>query len=83
MTFVARPIGALLLGWVGDVCGRRVSLLISLTGMVVCTVGQGCVPSAYCCGETAGTIGLVLLLILRFLQVWLHFAQKVSLGKER
>jgi len=33
------------LGWVADTFGRRQALLTSLLGMLIATVGQGCVPS--------------------------------------
>eukprot|EP01134_Creolimax_fragrantissima_P003627 CFRG3627T1 len=68
VTFLARPVGALMLGWVADHCGRRTALLISLLGMIISTVGQGCLPTYYCCGEGAGLAGLVLLIIMRVVQ---------------
>ena len=33
-TFLVRPVGGLLFGWVGDKFGRRVSMLITLIGML-------------------------------------------------
>lgn len=42
VSFVARPIGSLVLGWVGDTCGRAVSLMISIWGMALATVLTGC-----------------------------------------
>ncbi|KNC80382.1 hypothetical protein SARC_07257 [Sphaeroforma arctica JP610] len=68
VTFLARPLGALMLGWVADHCGRRTALLISLLGMILSTVGQGCLPSSYCCGDVPGVIGVVMLIILRVVQ---------------
>merc|ERR1712232_843265 len=34
--------GSLVLGWVGDTCGRTVSLMISIWGMALATVLTGC-----------------------------------------
>eukprot|EP00439_Symbiodinium_sp_Y106_P077142 s3271_g16.t1 len=68
VTFVLRPVGGLLNGWLADRFGRRPAVLHSLVGMLVATVGQGLLPTSACCGETCGTVGLVLLLILRALQ---------------
>ncbi|MEV5428736.1 MFS transporter [Streptomyces sp. NPDC052701] len=62
--FVARPLGSVLFGHVGDRYGRRPVLVASLLLTGASTVAVGCVP-AY------GTIGVaapVLLLVLRFLQ---------------
>ncbi|WP_420082469.1 MFS transporter [Streptomyces sp. JL4002] len=62
--FLARPLGSVLFGHVGDRYGRRPVLLASLLLTGVATVAVGCVP-------TYGTIGAaapVLLLLLRFLQ---------------
>ncbi|MET8581715.1 MFS transporter [Streptomyces collinus] len=62
--FVARPLGAVLFGHLGDRRGRRPVLVVSLLLTGASTVAVGCVP-AY------GSIGVaapVLLLVLRFLQ---------------
>ncbi|MGW0734698.1 MFS transporter [Streptomyces sp. NPDC002851] len=62
--FVARPLGSVLFGHLGDRRGRRPVLLLSLLLTGGATVAVGCVP-------TYGTIGLyapLLLLVLRFLQ---------------
>lgn len=62
--FVARPLGSVLFGHLGDRRGRRPVLVVSLLLTGVSTVAVGCVP-AY------GSIGVaapVLLLVLRFLQ---------------
>ncbi|MEU6572873.1 MFS transporter [Streptomyces sp. NPDC046805] len=62
--FVARPLGSVLFGHVGDRRGRRPVLVASLLLTGASTVAVGCVP-------TYGTIGVtapVLLLVLRFLQ---------------
>src|SRR4051812_9354682 len=62
--FVARPLGSILFGHVGDRRGRRPVLVASLLLTGASTVAVGCVPSY-------GSIGVaapVLLLVLRFLQ---------------
>ncbi|GHH03115.1 MFS transporter [Streptomyces lanatus] len=62
--FVARPLGSVLFGHIGDRHGRRPVLVGSLLLTGASTVAVGCVP-------TYGTIGVtapLLLLVLRFLQ---------------
>jgi MFS family permease len=62
--FLARPLGSVLFGHLGDRRGRRPVLVLSLLLTGASTVAVGCVPSY-------GTIGVaapVLLLVLRFLQ---------------
>ncbi|MFI1764884.1 MFS transporter [Streptomyces sp. NPDC020800] len=62
--FVARPLGSMLFGHLGDRRGRRPVLVLSLLLTGASTVAVGCVP-------TYGSIGAaapVLLLVLRFLQ---------------
>ncbi|MFG2277079.1 MFS transporter [Streptomyces asoensis] len=62
--FVARPLGAVLFGHVGDRRGRRPVLVVSLLLTGASTVAVGCVP-AY---DTIGVAAPLLLLVLRFLQ---------------
>lgn len=62
--FVARPLGSVLFGHIGDRRGRRPVLVGSLLLTGAATVAVGCVP-------TYGSIGVaapVLLLVLRFVQ---------------
>lgn len=61
VSFAARPLGGLLLGIIGDKCGRRASMNISIWGMLLGTVGQGLLPRKC-------TAGVVLLVALRLLQ---------------
>lgn len=68
VTFLLRPFGGLVNGWIADNYGRRVSILVSIIGMLAATVGQGLLPAFNCCGDSWGTVGLVLLLLLRALQ---------------
>lgn len=67
ITFVARPLGGIVLGLVGDVFGRKVSAFVSIFGMLFGTVLQGALPT-YQCGEVAGALGLAMLVFLRLLQ---------------
>eukprot|EP01134_Creolimax_fragrantissima_P000009 CFRG0009T1 len=67
VSFVARPFGAACFGWISDKIGRRLSVILSLAGMIVGTVGQGILPTYTCCGDTGGHVGIVLLIILRII----------------
>ncbi|CAE8740863.1 unnamed protein product [Polarella glacialis] len=68
VSFLMRPLGGVAFGFMADRIGRRPAVLWSLAGMTVATVGQGLLPSYRCCGEIAGSFGLVMLLILRACQ---------------
>ncbi|MGW5604658.1 MFS transporter [Streptomyces sp. NPDC003753] len=62
--FVARPLGSVLFGHIGDRRGRRPVLIASLVLTGTATVAVGCLPTY----ESIGTAAPVLLLVLRFLQ---------------
>ncbi|TPQ21693.1 MFS transporter [Streptomyces sporangiiformans] len=62
--FLARPLGVVLFGTIGDRLGRRQALVLSLLLMGVATVGVGLLPTY----ETAGLLAPVLLVTLRLLQ---------------
>lgn len=62
--FVARPLGSVLFGHIGDRHGRRPVLVASLLLTGGATVAVGCVPTY----DTIGVTAPVLLLVLRFLQ---------------
>ncbi|MFJ5258939.1 MFS transporter [Streptomyces sp. NPDC088387] len=62
--FVARPLGSVLFGHIGDRHGRRPVLMISLLLTGASTVAVGCVPTY----DTIGVAAPLLLLVLRFLQ---------------
>lgn len=68
VTFLARPLGGMLLGRVGDVLGRRAAVNISIVGMLIGTCGQGLLPTYASGNDTLGLVGIVLLVLLRFLQ---------------
>jgi MFS family permease len=62
--FVARPVGGVLFGHIGDVFGRRRALSSALIMMGVATTLVGVLP-AY---DVAGSLGAALLVVLRFIQ---------------
>ncbi|MFD0380976.1 MFS transporter [Streptomyces sp. NPDC127112] len=62
--FIARPLGSVVFGHIGDRYGRRPVLLASLLLTGLATVAVGCVPSY----ASIGIAAPVLLLLLRFLQ---------------
>jgi MFS transporter, MHS family, shikimate and dehydroshikimate transport protein len=62
--FIARPIGSIVLGRLGDRIGRKRTLVISLTLMGIATVGVGLMPTY----ATIGIAAPVVLVTLRFLQ---------------
>jgi MFS family permease len=62
--FAARPIGAVLFGWLGDRVGRRPALLITVVGIGVATGLIGVLPGFV----TIGVAAPALLVLLRLLQ---------------
>ncbi|MFD2688566.1 MFS transporter [Streptomyces phyllanthi] len=62
--FLARPVGVVLFGTIGDRLGRKRALVVSLLLMGLATVGVGLLPTY----ETAGLLAPVLLVTLRLLQ---------------
>ncbi|WP_409472764.1 MFS transporter [Streptomyces sp. HC307] len=62
--FVARPLGSVLFGHIGDRHGRRPVLVVSLLLTGASTVAVGCVPTY----DTIGVAAPLMLLVLRFLQ---------------
>ncbi|MFG3340779.1 MFS transporter [Glycomyces sp. NPDC048151] len=62
--YVSRPLGAIILGHVGDRFGRKKVLVFTLLLMGVATFLVGCLPSY----ETAGVTAPILLVTLRLLQ---------------
>ena len=69
--FLARPIGSILFGHLGDRVGRRSTLIFSLVLMGICTTLIGCLPTE----PQIGAAAPILLVVLRF-------AQGIALGGE-
>jgi MFS family permease len=62
--FVARPIGGLLFGHLGDVHGRKRALVLAMMAMGVATVLIGLLPGYH----SIGVLAPLLLVVLRFVQ---------------
>lgn len=67
--FLMRPVGGIILGYVGDKFGRVVSLGISVTGMGVTAVLMAVLPSFdYAPGYSIGITATILMTIVRLVQ---------------
>jgi MHS family shikimate/dehydroshikimate transporter-like MFS transporter len=75
--FVVRPVGAVIFGGVGDRCGRRISLIITLILMGCATVLTGCLPNYDQVGWVAPAI-LVVLRVLMGLSIGAEYTTAVS-----
>jgi metabolite-proton symporter len=62
--FVARPVGGLLFGHIGDRIGRKTTLVVTLTMMGVATFLMGLMPTY----EDIGVWAPILMVVLRFAQ---------------
>jgi MHS family proline/betaine transporter-like MFS transporter len=62
--FIARPIGGVLFGWIGDRFGRRIALVLSIFMMAIPTGLIGLLPTY----AMAGMVSPILLVALRVLQ---------------
>lgn len=62
--FVARPLGGILVGHLGDRYGRRPALLLTIVVMGIATVGIGLLPTT----AAIGVLAPILLVVLRLLQ---------------
>lgn len=62
--FLMRPIGGLVIGYLGDVWGRKYALEVSIFLMAIATTLMGCLPTY----DQIGTPAILLLLIVRMLQ---------------
>lgn len=65
--FLARPLGGIFFGHMGDTLGRKYTLLITLGGMGLATFLIGCLPTY----EHIGVWAPILLVVLRFVQGFL------------
>lgn len=61
---IARPIGSLVFGYIGDNHGRKEALILSLSGMAIVTGLMGLLPTYH----QAGVLAPILLAITRLLQ---------------
>jgi metabolite-proton symporter len=64
VSFVARPIGGVIAGHLGDRFGRKIVLVVTLLTMGIATVGVGLLPNY----DSIGVAAPVLLVVLRLLQ---------------
>lgn len=64
LSFFARPVGALVFGWIGDTLGRQRALLISVSLMAISTLFIACLPTY----QHVGLISPILLCLLRICQ---------------
>jgi MHS family proline/betaine transporter-like MFS transporter len=64
LTFLARPIGGILLGTYADRYGRKASLLLSIAMMTIGTLAVGCMPSF----DTIGVLAPLLVIVARLVQ---------------
>lgn len=62
--FLMRPIGGILMGWIGDKYGRKKALEISIVLMALPTFAMGCLPTY----QQVGNISIVLLIAVRLMQ---------------
>ncbi len=62
--FLVRPFGALFFGRIGDLFGRRIAFIITLTIMGASTASIGLMPTF----KTAGWFSAIMLIVIRMLQ---------------
>jgi MFS family permease len=79
--FVARPIGGLLFGWLGDRIGRRKVLMTTIIAIGIVTVLIGLLPNYYSIGVIA-PIALIVLRILQGLAVGGEWSGAVTIAAE-
>ena len=63
-----RPFGGALFGMLADRIGRQPTILAATSGMMICTVLMGCLPTRRECGVTCGWVGATLMVALRAVQ---------------
>lgn len=62
--YIARPIGGMIFGHIGDKAGRKIAITLSITFMGIATVSIGLLPPYH----TIGITSTILLIILRIIQ---------------
>jgi MFS family permease len=63
-TFLMRPLGGIVMGYIGDNFGRKFALELSITLMIVPGFFMGCLPTF----ESVGYLATLLLILLRMMQ---------------
>ncbi|MFJ4066237.1 MFS transporter [Pseudomonas sp. NPDC089996] len=79
--FIARPIGGLIFGHMGDKIGRKTTLVITLVMMGIATTGIGLLPSYESIGIWA-PIGLVLLRVIQGIAVGGEWGGAILIASE-
>lgn len=64
IAYLAKPIGALIFGYIGDYYGRKISLNVTIIGIVVPTVIIGILPEY----SSIGIYSIIILSLCRFVQ---------------
>ena len=67
--FLMRPIGGMLMGWIGDRYGRKKALEISIFLMAMPTFAMGCLPTPHQVGRRWSVVLLILVRLLQGLSV--------------
>lgn len=62
-TLVARPLGSIIFGWLGDKVGRKKATVIAVAGAGVATGAIAALPGF----QTVGVAGVIALIVLRFI----------------
>ncbi len=79
--FIARPIGGLIFGHMGDKIGRKTTLVITLVMMGIATTGIGLLPSYESIGIWA-PVGLVLLRVIQGIAVGGEWGGAILIASE-
>ncbi len=79
--FIARPIGGLIFGHMGDKIGRKTTLVITLVMMGIATTGIGLLPSYDAIGIWA-PVGLVLLRVIQGIAVGGEWGGAILIASE-
>ncbi len=74
LSFLARPLGALFFGWVGDTVGRKESLVLSLSGTSIVTCLIAFLPTY----ETMGMVAPILLALAKSGQKFFSAGESVG-----
>ena len=64
ITFIIRPIGGIIIGWIGDMIGRKSTIILTTTIMAFCCLAMATLPTYVEIGITA----TIVMIICRMLQ---------------